>query len=142
MVMRRNPRPASCRTTTSRIGYWPMGMRGLGRTTVYGRSRVPIPPARITARSHIVEMALIPRQILGTLEPVDGGGQALAQRRGRSETCRGAQLRIVAAQAADLTLTGTKALGLGDRHGLRPHQIGDQAEQVTHADFAIGADLK
>src|SRR5690349_19235624 len=36
--------------TMSRIGRSPMGIRGLGRTVVYGRSRVPRPPARITAR--------------------------------------------------------------------------------------------
>src|SRR5579862_6388153 len=34
----------------SRIGRSPTGISGLGRTVVYGRSLVPSPPARITAR--------------------------------------------------------------------------------------------
>src|SRR5258707_2662162 len=59
MVTCRTPWRDSCRTTISRIGYGPIGIRGFGRTTVYGRSRVPIPPARITARSHIVEMTFM-----------------------------------------------------------------------------------
>src|SRR3954453_2449136 len=35
--------------TSSRIGRSPPGTSGLGNTVVYGRSRVPLPPARITA---------------------------------------------------------------------------------------------
>ena len=34
----------------SRIGRSPTGTSGLGRTVVYGLRRVPLPPARITAR--------------------------------------------------------------------------------------------
>src|SRR5688500_12906519 len=33
----------------SRIGRSPTGRRGLGRIVVYGRSRIPNPPARTTA---------------------------------------------------------------------------------------------
>lgn len=36
--------------TMSRIGRSPIGINGLGRTVVYGRKRVPNPPASITAR--------------------------------------------------------------------------------------------
>src|SRR5437899_12206254 len=46
--MRRNPWLASCRSRISRIGYSPTGIRGLGNDVVYGISRVPLPPARIT----------------------------------------------------------------------------------------------
>src|SRR3954449_12731139 len=42
-------RDSWCRTI-SRIEYWsPIGTSGFGRLVVYGRSRTPLPPARITA---------------------------------------------------------------------------------------------
>ncbi len=43
-------RACSWRTTMSSTGRSPIGISGLGRTVVYGRRRVPSPPARITAR--------------------------------------------------------------------------------------------
>src|ERR1035437_3825079 len=142
MVTRRNPRRASCRTTTSRIGYSPIGISGFGRTTVYGRNRVSIPPARITARSHIVEVALITCQILGAQKPIDGRRQALAERRRRLKSSRLPQFCIIATQTADLTLAGTQPLGIGDRRGFRPHQLGNELEQAAHAYLAIRTDLK
>ena len=60
-VTSRNPNRASWRSTTSMIGIGsstPSGISGLGRTYVYGRSRVPLPPASSTAC--IVESSLIP----------------------------------------------------------------------------------
>src|SRR3954447_1996578 len=44
-----NPCPPSWRSTTSKIGASPIGNNGFGKTVVYGPSRVPRPPARITA---------------------------------------------------------------------------------------------
>ena len=52
IVTSRKPNRASWRRTTSMIGIGsssPRGISGLGRTWVYGRSRVPLPPARSTA---------------------------------------------------------------------------------------------
>src|SRR5260370_33780860 len=40
---------ASLRMEISMIGVSPIGTRGLGKVTVKGRSRVPLPPARMTA---------------------------------------------------------------------------------------------
>ena len=47
----RRGRPQACsrRRMCSRIGRSPTGTSGFGRIVVYGRSRVPSPPARITA---------------------------------------------------------------------------------------------
>ena len=44
-----NPCRTSWSTTISRIARSPTGMSGLGRIEVYGASRVPRPPARMTA---------------------------------------------------------------------------------------------
>src|SRR6266498_3823311 len=40
---------ASLRMEISMIGVSPIGTRGFGSVTVYGRNRVPLPPARMTA---------------------------------------------------------------------------------------------
>src|SRR5437899_3436731 len=119
-----------------------MGINGFGRTTVYGRSRVPIPPARITARSHIVEMALIPSEVFGTLKPVYGRCQTLTERCRRFESCRFPKFSIVAPQAADLALPRPQPLCICHRDCLRSHQLGNEMEQVAHANLAICADLK
>src|SRR3954453_12380416 len=47
--MRSKPFLASWRITSSRIGRSATGTSGFGSTVVYGRSLVPLPPARITA---------------------------------------------------------------------------------------------
>src|SRR5919108_5624328 len=44
-----NPALASWRRMISRIGRSPIGSSGFGRIVVYGRSRIPNPPARTTA---------------------------------------------------------------------------------------------
>src|SRR5450759_3566220 len=44
-----NPRRTSWRMTISSIGVSPSGMSGFGNTSVYGASRVPLPPASMTA---------------------------------------------------------------------------------------------
>jgi hypothetical protein len=49
-----------------------MGISGFGSTTVYGRSRLPLPPAKTTARLDIVEVAFIPAQIFRLAEPSYG----------------------------------------------------------------------
>src|SRR5215213_10855378 len=46
---RRKPAPASWPRMISRIGRSPIGSSGLGRIVVYGRSRIPSPPASTTA---------------------------------------------------------------------------------------------
>ena len=50
IVTRSNPDARSWRMTMSRIGRSPTGISGLGSTVVYGRRRVPCPPARMIAR--------------------------------------------------------------------------------------------
>src|SRR5438132_14361736 len=49
-VRRLNPCEHNWRTMISSIGLSPTGTSGLGNATVYGLSRVPRPPAKITAR--------------------------------------------------------------------------------------------
>src|SRR6185295_1178519 len=46
--MRLKPWLPSWRRRMSRIGYSPTGISGFGSAVVYGFSRVPLPPARIT----------------------------------------------------------------------------------------------
>src|SRR3954465_7734108 len=98
MVMWSKPRPASWRTITSRIGYSPIGIRGLGSTTVYGRNRVPRPPARITARLDIVQVRLVPLQVAFVQEPCRGPGEPVSERHLRGETAGRGELGVVAPQ--------------------------------------------
>src|SRR5689334_12056875 len=102
IVMRRNPSSASCRTITSRIGLSPSGISGFGNVTVYGRRRVPRPPASTTARSDIVEIRLVAAQVRRIAEPLRGARDPLGERHARTETGGPLQLRAVAAQPQHL----------------------------------------
>ena len=49
MMMSVMPLWASFSMMIPRIGFSPIGIIGFGRIVVYGRRRLPFPPARITA---------------------------------------------------------------------------------------------
>src|SRR3546814_12888210 len=74
-VIRVNPAARSCMIIISSIEYLPpRGTRGLGIRVLYGRRRVPLPPASITAliillRSQVVEPSFVARKILRLREP-------------------------------------------------------------------------
>jgi hypothetical protein len=87
-------------------------------------------------------MAFIPDKVFGALEPINGGCQTLTERCRSFESRRIPKFSIVATQAADLALPGPQSLGICHRHCLRSHQLGNELEQVAHANFAIRADLK
>ena len=69
-----NPDETNCLIMTSRIGNSPIGINGLGKTTVYGRSRVPLPPARMTARLDIVDIRFVMTKIFWFFEPINCSG--------------------------------------------------------------------
>src|SRR3954462_636542 len=54
----RTPEPARRPMMCSRIGRSPTGTSGLGMIVVYGRSRVPSPPARMTALISLRDVAV------------------------------------------------------------------------------------
>src|SRR3954470_9009198 len=84
-------RESWCRTI-SRIEYWsPIGTSGLGRLVVYGRSRTPLPPARITAcmlnlleggrpSSDRIGAGTVEGEVGRFAEPVDGELEPVGQR--------------------------------------------------------------
>src|SRR6266480_734313 len=86
---------------TSRIGNSPIGIKGFGSTTVYGRKRVPVPPARITARLDIVEFGFVAREIFRTPQPFDRARQPVAQGYLRMPACQRENLAVVAPQPLD-----------------------------------------
>src|SRR5262245_9147095 len=98
----------------SRIGNSPIGISGFGRTTVYGRRRVPRPPASTTARLHIIEMAFVARQIPRVPEPRYGPPEPLVKRDRRPEAGDLFQLAIVAAKAANLAALWSDTLFVDD----------------------------
>ncbi len=69
----------------SSTGRSPIGINGLGSTVVYGRSRVPSPPARITARFIAARPRdRRPEQALDLLGDERGGVRPLGVRAGGS----------------------------------------------------------
>src|SRR4051812_18639226 len=64
-VIRSNPRCLSCRIRISKIGRSPIGTSGLGTVTVKGRNRLPLPPARITARIALLSNPVEARVVRG-----------------------------------------------------------------------------
>src|SRR3569623_707053 len=101
---------ANCRMMTSRIGMSPFGIRGFGNTTVLGRSRVPLPPARITASLDIVDSRLVTLQILSIAETVNRLAQTFPDRGSRLVSSHLKKLPAIADQAFDFTACRTIAL--------------------------------
>src|SRR3954468_2341124 len=101
--MSSTPAATSWRSSTSTMGRSLSGMSGLGRTVVYGASRVPCPPAMITAftRSHLVA-AEGERGRLLLRGPLDGGPEPLPQIGCRPPARGLAQLGRIPEQAPDL----------------------------------------
>src|SRR4051794_27315091 len=99
------PCRASCVSTTSRIGRSVNGIRGLGSTAVYGASRLPRPPAMMTAcsaRSDGIGAAATDHRRPG--HPLDHGQQPVAQVGPRLPVRGGTQLRGVPQQLMDLAV--------------------------------------
>src|SRR6202021_1910338 len=107
------PNNASCCRITARIGSSPTGMRGLGSTALYGRRRLPFPPASTTARLDIVQIAFIPPQISFVAEPFACALQAFRHRNTRLESGGFAQFAIVAIEAQDFAIFRAQARGVG-----------------------------
>src|SRR5512132_1997745 len=82
------------------------GISGFGRTVVYGRRRVPFPPARITARisDHVI---LSGGQRGMFLQPAHRPLEAVTQWRLRSPACRLRHPARVGQEALHLALLGT-----------------------------------
>src|SRR5207302_2023856 len=116
------PKDASCRITTSRIGYSPIGMSGFGKTMVYGRNRLPAPPARITARLDIVDAVFVLAQVLLLAEPGDGLAESLLERQRGRKTGRLLQFAVVAKQAINLARFRAKALSILEDFDILVHQ--------------------
>src|SRR5579872_5212946 len=117
-------------------------MRGLGRTTVYGRKRVPLPPASTTARLDIVDALFIAAQIAFVAEPLDRQGEPRIERRhGRKAGCL-FQLRTVAAQSSDLAARRTNAGWVRYGSRLDIHHAGNPGKQVAHRNLVPGANMK
>src|SRR5579864_2996216 len=126
----------------SRMGYSPSGMSGLGSATVYGRSRVPLPPASTTARLDIVEVLFVTAQIAFVAKPLDGQHQPVIQRCQRREARGLFHLLGVAEQAFYLAAGGTNASWVGNHPCLAVHQAGDPGNQFADRDLVSRADMK
>src|SRR4051794_15667685 len=114
-------RPMMC----SRIGRSPTGTSGLGMIVVYGRSRVPSPPARMTALIGVLRrVAIAGVEGIGQPSVVEGGdhlGDPVGDRHLRLETEHLADLVerdlvvtrvLVSAHVRDLTATRKLLLDL------------------------------
>src|SRR5690242_12380740 len=128
---------------TSRIGWSPIGIRGLGKTTVYGLSRVPLPPARITARLDIVDPGFVEREIRRIGEPLDRLAQAALEsipprvRRFPSEDP--GRLSVLRKKSFDLR---TRRPGPGFVAGeldVASHQTGDEFRRLADRDLEAAA---
>src|SRR5437870_2414682 len=104
-------------------------MRGLGNTTVYGRSRVPLPPARITACSDIVDCHLVMAQVVLASEPFYSAAKPLLQRDRRTEAGGQFQFTVVATKTADLAAVRPEPLRV--KHGacIDAHNARNEGDQ-------------
>src|SRR5215467_14092974 len=141
MVTWSNPAAASCRTMTSRMGNSPIGISGFGNTTVYGRRRVPRPPARITARLDIVDFNLVPSEILRASQPFDCLRQALFQRDFGTKPGQCRDPGVVAPETVDLAAFRTNTCVIRYDGNLRSQKLLNQDRDVADRDFRIGADI-
>jgi len=71
-------------------------------TSVNGFSRVPSPPARITARLDIVDSCLVSSEVVWVEKPRDGKRQPLLQTVLRCKVGQFAQFRAIAAKPKHL----------------------------------------
>src|SRR5215217_7341058 len=138
------PKWRSCLTMISRIGSPPTGTSGLGRFSVSGISRVPLPPARITARtppasSDIVDLRLVARRI--GADPFDRAPQPLFERHLRAPAEQIGRLARIGEQQPDLALAGADAVRIGDHLQLLAGDPPDLLDHVGDADGAARADI-
>src|SRR4051812_26105027 len=117
-------------------------MRGFGSTTVYGRKRVPLPPANTTARLDIVEVTLVACEIRGGPEPVCGDSKSLLEAHARTKSSGGGELSIVAAQPLDLAAPRPRALCFVDRHRIDAHDATNHHQEIPDRDLAVRADVE
>src|SRR5881628_67586 len=102
-VIRVTPAATSWRTTISRIGISPTGTNGFGNAVVYGANRVPLPPAKITARKGVA----LYRVLVGQVElrvvrdPADCPGEPLVEAHCRRPPQMLARLPGIGAESQD-----------------------------------------
>src|SRR5690349_16356843 len=101
----------------SRIGLSPTGMSGLGRIVVYGASRVPRPPARMTAfmmipsALYLVSGWIVAVEVLR--DPFDRAAQPFVQPNLRLPAQQLARQAIVAVQLEHLAAGRADARSVG-----------------------------
>src|SRR3712207_3997575 len=124
----RKPHPASCRMMISRMEYRsPIGTNGFGSKVVYGRSRTPLPPARMTAcmadpfarrggrvqdGSAGIGARAVTSQVGRVVEPVDGHLEPVGQVVSRLPPGGLAQLGAVTDQPHHLGRLGAQAIAV------------------------------
>src|ERR1700675_2285470 len=112
-------------------------MSGFGKTTVYGRKRVPIPPARTTARLDIVEGPFVTTQVVRVLKPVDRPSESLPQWDLRSKSRSVSKLPAIAAKPLHFTFGGAKSFRVNFDLGIAGHDLRDQQEKFAHRDLLV-----
>src|SRR5512135_3851454 len=116
-------------------------MSGFGSTTVYGRRRVPLPPARMTARLDMVHAGLVVPEVYGVPEPLDSPPKPVLESDRRYESCERSDERVIAPQALDLASGRAESCLLGFDSNVSAHDARDQFGRVANRYFRVGSDV-
>src|SRR5690242_17068255 len=125
----------------STTGRCPIGTSGFGIVSVYGRKRVPRPPARITARLDIKQMRLVSLEPTRFCEPIDRSTQTLLEAHAGLISSQRSDQRIVAQEPLNLTQLRTRSLRIRFDFDLRSHETANQACESPYRDFLPAAEI-
>src|SRR5438128_101748 len=122
------PARLSWRRMISRIGSSPTGINGLGITVVYGRRRVPLPPARMTAcmarRLPRVQLRLEQPEV--GLDEIDGLPEPIGEGVDRPPLQQLSRHVIVADEVQHFAVRGPHAVLVEDDGEIDTHQRQDE----------------
>ena len=132
---------------TSRIGWLPKGINGLGKTAVYGPKRVPLPPARITAfmiHSPSIDLHSVVfnlEEIQVSLDPFDRVRESFFQRDPGLPTHDLLGLAVVCQEALDLTADWSHPLFIRLDDHIATDQLANQVHQIADTDLTTASDI-